>query len=248
MRLIRLSASLARREVFVVRGRAAAVCRLNVTSLLAALLLMAGNSVQAATQTWTNGSNDFLWNTTSPLDWSGSPWTTGNDAVFGATGVGTITVDAGGITARTLTFNNAGYTIGGGTITLNTGSINQFPTNESATINSALNKTGAGYFNAIVAAGKTLTFNGNINATAASEMFPQGNGSIIINGSIGSNYTNFRLTSGTTTVTLGAANSFTGTVEMNTGTTLNFSNVNQLGTGTGANYVGIFRPPNRMGR
>src|SRR5207244_3028872 len=99
-----------------------------------------------------------------------------------------VTVDAGGVTARSLTFNTAGYTVGGGTIALNTGSIVQVVANQDVTLNAAFNKTGAGYFAGSVAAGKTLTLNGNQDTTnAGSEIYFQGNGTVVLNGAIGAN-------------------------------------------------------------
>ena len=80
------------------------------TSLIAAgLMLTALSQVQthAADNTWNNGSSDFLWNTTS-LNWtSPTTWADGNDATFGATGVGTVTLGSA-VTAHNVNINTAG--------------------------------------------------------------------------------------------------------------------------------------------
>ncbi len=83
--------------------------------IAASLLAVALSQVQthAADNTWNNGSSDFLWNTTS-LNWtSPTTWADGNDATFGATGVGTVTLGSA-VTAHNVTINTAGYTIAGG--------------------------------------------------------------------------------------------------------------------------------------
>ena len=69
---------------------------------------------------WNNGSGNFQWNTTSP-NWNGSNWSSGTDAIFGATGVGTITVSgtvplADSTTA--LCIDAPGYKIVGGTLSM----------------------------------------------------------------------------------------------------------------------------------
>ncbi len=214
---------------------------LMIAGLAVLLVIALGGTMEAATKTWDNGSADFAWNTSS-TNWTPSNWANGDEAVFGATGVGTITVDAGGVIATNLTFNTAGYTIGGGTITLDTGG-NQIVGNENAIINSNLIKTGAGYFHASALSGKTVTINGNITNTAAANIFyVNGAGHVILNGSIGDGYTSFQMNSGTSTTTFAAPNSFTGTLHLlaaGGAKTLNFSDVNQLGTGTGGNYIAI---------
>jgi autotransporter-associated beta strand protein len=106
-----------------------------------------------AAAAWNNGSGDFLWNTTS-TNWGGAVWTSGADAVFGATGVGTVTVSGTQTLADSLTalcFDTAGYKLMGGTLALpaNPGSCG-FNVNVDAEIASVitgsggLNKTGAG--------------------------------------------------------------------------------------------------------
>src|SRR6478735_11401895 len=90
--------------------------------LLKAAIFAMSAYASAAPQTWDNGQANLLWDTTSTNWDAGSTWTSDNDAIFGATGVGTITIDAGGISAHNVDFNTTGYTLVGGTLTLiNTG-------------------------------------------------------------------------------------------------------------------------------
>lgn len=86
------------------------------TALLAASLMLAALAplqTRAADNTWNNGSTDFLWNGTS-LNWSSpTTWVDGDNAIFGATGAGTVNLGAP-VTAHSLTFNAGGYIIQGG--------------------------------------------------------------------------------------------------------------------------------------
>ena len=102
---------------------------------------------------WNNGSEDFLWNTTS-TNWGGAVWSSGADAVFGATGVGMVTVSGTQTlpdSLMALIFDAAGYKLTGGTLAMpaNPG-IAGFNVNADAEIASVisgsggLNKTGAG--------------------------------------------------------------------------------------------------------
>jgi autotransporter-associated beta strand protein len=97
----------------------------------------------ASTANWTNAAGYNRWynNLSSP-----------NSAIFGATGVGTVTL-TGATIARSITFNNAGYTLTGATLTLM--GARAITNNVNATIatpldSSGLNKFGTG----------TLTLNG----------------------------------------------------------------------------------------
>jgi len=91
----------------------------------AALLagLLAANSAVAATQYFSDAGGPLTWTTSAP-DWanaSGGPymgvWTANNDAVFEGAG-GPVAVTT--VAASSLTFNVAGYTLAGSTITLAT--------------------------------------------------------------------------------------------------------------------------------
>jgi autotransporter-associated beta strand protein len=98
-------------------------------------------------QTWQNASSNATWDTSS-LNWdSGLAWTNDNLAIFGATGAGAVTIDAGGVSAGSLAFDAPGYTIGGGPLTLSGSSVSA---NQDATITSViagthgLDKSGTG--------------------------------------------------------------------------------------------------------
>ena len=77
----------------------------------------AGTAANAATKTW-DGVGGSTWDTTTTSNWTGATWSAGDDAIFGASGVGTISVAAGGVTAHNLTFNTTGYTVQSNTLTL----------------------------------------------------------------------------------------------------------------------------------
>jgi len=106
---------------------------------------------------WNNAAGDFLWNTNS-TNWGGAVWTPGADAVFGATGVGTVTVSGTQTLADSLTaldFDAVGYKLMGGTLSLpgNSG----FNVNADAEIASVITGTG----NLIKSGAGTLTLTGN---------------------------------------------------------------------------------------
>jgi fibronectin-binding autotransporter adhesin len=111
--------------------------KLSLRALILGCALISTSAVFADTLTWDNGAATGNWNTTD-LNWSGAAtWNnaTPDDAVFGATGVGTVTL-TGAITAGTITFDTAGYTIDTSTfgLTLNTG----ITANQAATIQSGV--------------------------------------------------------------------------------------------------------------
>jgi len=118
---------------------------------LTAFTLMHPSSSQAASQTWDNGAADMIWSRTS-ANWGGAAYTVFDDVVFGAAGVGTITVDNqywanmyvgtyGAPPETLMTFDTAGYIIknnditGGGIWFQNAGTIQM---NADAEIDSAL--------------------------------------------------------------------------------------------------------------
>ena len=128
---------------------------------LTLILCFAAQSALGLTLTWNNNAGDFQWNTTS-LNWSNganTTWATGNDAVFGSTGVGTVTL-AAPIAANSLTFNAAGYAIAGGGNTLTSGS-GGITANASAAISSNISLSANQTWQA--ATGTTLTESGNIS-------------------------------------------------------------------------------------
>jgi autotransporter-associated beta strand protein len=71
---------------------------------------------QAAALTW-DGAHSSTWDTTT-ANWSTATWVNGDAAIFGATGVGSVTIASGGVSTNSVTFNTAGYTIGGDPLTL----------------------------------------------------------------------------------------------------------------------------------
>ncbi len=112
------------------------------TMKLATVLVLAlvASGALGATLTWDNGAADGLWNTTSN-NW-GALWNnaTPDSAIFGATGVGTVTLGEA-TTVGDITFNTAGYTIAGGGFAL-TPSASIFTANVDATISAVLDGTG----------------------------------------------------------------------------------------------------------
>ncbi|HTJ78444.1 MAG TPA: autotransporter-associated beta strand repeat-containing protein [Rariglobus sp.] len=121
--------------------------------------------LNATAQTWTNGSTDFQWNTTS-ANWSSSPFVNADSATFGSTGAGTITV-ASGITASGITINagGTGYVFTGNTLT-NTGTT---LANENVEFDNAV-----AFGTTKVVAGKTITFTGGGSLTP--DGIPPGSG------------------------------------------------------------------------
>src|SRR4051794_36784710 len=99
--------------------------RFIASSLLAILIAGLG---QAQTLTWdpthtptAPAGGDGIWTAdavTAPFNWSNGttdvPWNSGG-AVFGGSGTpATVTIDAGGVSATSLSFTATAYTIGGG--------------------------------------------------------------------------------------------------------------------------------------
>jgi fibronectin-binding autotransporter adhesin len=95
--------------------------RFRITQLLAVTGLFAMSlGAHAASNTWLGNTNS-TWDTTTNNWTSPTAWANGNDAVFGATGAGTLTVGAG-VTAHNLDFTANGYTLQTGGLTLVTAS------------------------------------------------------------------------------------------------------------------------------
>jgi autotransporter-associated beta strand protein len=92
----------------------------------------------AADLTWNDGDSTGNWNT-SDANWTGSIWdsSTPDNAIFGATAIGTVTLTES-ITVGNITFNNAGYTIASDTLNLSGSTIH---TAADATISSVLDGT-----------------------------------------------------------------------------------------------------------
>ena len=106
---------------------AAALAALLAAPVASAAILywdsVAGGAINDGGGAWLGAG---LWNNGSPS----STWTSGDDAIFGNSGVGgTVTLGAGGTTANSLTFNyniTTGYTLGtaGNALTINSGITN----------------------------------------------------------------------------------------------------------------------------
>lgn len=140
----------------------------SLLSTTAAAIAFGFGSAHAADQTWTNSASDSLWNASS-TNWSGVAWTAGNNAIFGDTGAGAITVN-GTQSVGDMTFSAAGYSFTGGTLsfaktaasnTINTGG-------NDVTISSGLSAAFAISGGSIVKSGAgKLTLNGDMSLTAA---------------------------------------------------------------------------------
>ena len=130
--------------------------------LMLTLLCGLNQLVHAQVLTWNNGTGNGQWDTTS-INWgqTGTTWNnaTPDSAVFGATGIGVINI-AAGITANSVTFNNPGYIITGGTLTLG-GAQPGITNNAFATISSTL----AGTSGLVKAGSGTLTLTAANNYT-----------------------------------------------------------------------------------
>jgi autotransporter-associated beta strand protein len=167
----------------------------------------------AMPKTWT-GQASSIWNT-SALNWTGAAWDDGNDAVFGATGAGAITV-SGTRSVGDLDITSNGYTFSGGTLdAANTWTINNDTAISSGVttdfsggaITGTLTKTGAG----------KLTLSGAVNATGFGTS-GSGNwgitvsaGSLVLSGT--STFSNAGLFAGGGNATISAGtHNFTGTV------------------------------------
>ena len=177
------------------------------TSLIGLGCVLVGQlSTDAATLTWTGGSN--TWDTGTTADWSNGSavtWTAGSDAVIGkgSDTAGTINlVTTGGVTASSVTFNATGsgnYILSGTTLALNgaglvMGSVGGFgnsatllTANTSVIINNAFTNTtpvtttGTATTAAwTVNSGATLTLNGGGSLETSSYKFlTTGQGKIV---------------------------------------------------------------------
>ncbi|MGH8093403.1 MAG: beta strand repeat-containing protein, partial [Chthoniobacterales bacterium] len=145
------------------------VARLTILAFTLGLLLAESPPLRAADVTWNNLEGNFLWDLTD-MNWSTGLWNNanGDGAIFGATGVGAITV-ASPINVNSIGFTADGYTLNGpGSINLVNGSSSlgtgyMFVDNGlTATINSAIN-TSVGLFKlggGVLQLGGPVTFSG----------------------------------------------------------------------------------------
>jgi len=159
--------------------------------------------------TWDNGASTGIWNT-ADLNWTGSAWTNAvtNNAVFGATGAGAIAVGAP-VTVGNLTFNAAGYTISGSSLSLESSTIT---TADPVTI--ASNLTGTGL---IKAGAGELTLNGSLGYTGPTTV---SGGSLVVG--TGAGFSALSLDSGTTVTAAAndAALTVNGNLTLHNGATL----------------------------
>jgi len=147
--------------------------KLSPTQVSAAVLLamvsFAGAlQAQAADVTWNNAAGSFAWNA-SDQNWVSGVWNNaaGNGAIFGATGVGAMTL-GGTVSANSLSFTANGYSLNGpgtlnlvsGSSTAGTGFINVGPGVTTA-INTAINSN----VGLIKSGGGTLQLSGPLNVT-----------------------------------------------------------------------------------
>jgi fibronectin-binding autotransporter adhesin len=194
--------------------------RVNMALCLAAVMFGATSAAHAASQTWNNGSGNFIWDTSS-LNWGGAAWTAGSDAVFGATGVGTITVSGtqsvGTGSDTPLTFSTAGYTLTGGTLAFPAASTSTLLVSSDATIDSILSdpsttsvfaKTGAG--NLTLNPGALGTNTVGILKASAGNLTLQSGTLNLIGGGTGATAGGFEVAGGTVTVAGETLNSSVG--------------------------------------
>lgn len=177
---------------------------------------------RAADNSWTNGAANLQWDTSS-TDWtSPSVWSNANfdSAIFGATGVGTVTLQAP-ITARGLQFSVAGYNIAGtgaNILTLASGGGGSLAVGEVSV------PTGSATITAVIAGSVGLT--------------KTGSGTLVVNG-VNTYAGGTTITGGTFQVGNGVSSTtpaaILGNVQIAAGATLAFN----IGSGPNNTYDGV---------
>ncbi|MCX6927800.1 MAG: autotransporter-associated beta strand repeat-containing protein, partial [Verrucomicrobia bacterium] len=154
-------------------------------SLAALLLGVIALNTLAATLTWDNGQANMLWDTTS-ANWSGTAlWNnaTSDSAVFGATGVGTVTLGEP-ITVGNITFDAAGYLISGDTLTLSNSTITATAAAEISSVLAGTNGLAKAGADVLTLSGAN-TFSGGLAINAGSLVsagpLPANNHTITVN-------------------------------------------------------------------
>jgi len=151
--------------------------RVVAAAVVGGLALM--SVARAGDVNWDNGASNFIWDTSS-LNWTGAAWNNaaGNGAIFGATGVGAISVP-GPINVNSMNFTVNGYSLtGSGPITFVNGTSTQTtgvvaaPVGVSADIQVPI--TSAVGFQKIGAGTVLLNNSGNNFATAGIPLDPRG--------------------------------------------------------------------------
>lgn len=204
-------------------------------SLLAlAVVAVAISSASAqTTRTWDDGAGNATWDTTS-VNWSGNTWTAGDSAAFGATGVGTITVD-GTQSVQNINITAAGYNFSGGTLNVanktatNTWTIGGSPTISSDVVADFAGEAAGGLF--VKNGGGPVTFSGDFSFTGrapdAISRFDVTQGAVTFSGN--SSFVNGRIfisggsvnyTAGTHTFTSGASPAATRGITINNNSAL----------------------------
>ena len=165
--------------------------------------LLAAPCVSASSLTWDNGATTGNWNTTD-ANWTGSVWNnaTPDDALFGASGVGTVTLTEA-IAAGSVSINTAGYTITGSTITLSGGATALTSSATSAVNSNVTIATAAGTF---TSSAGILTLGGTLDAGTLALTFA-GAGNTTLSNSISNGAALTK--SGAGVLTLTATNGFT---------------------------------------
>ena len=202
--------------------------------------LMAATSYAVTSNiTWT-GSTSTWSSATSVTNWDRSSNTTwfnhGDSVTFGSTGVGTILIEAAGITAGNLTFSSSGYTIQSNILTLAgaASTVNVITSGHVATVNSivsgsgGLTKTGAGTLilgGANDYSGATLVSAGKLVVTdtiGSSAVIVSGSGAVLASDTVATIGSTLTIQSGAILAVGDAANASTATATVIGATT--FSN------------------------
>gem|GEM_PF-2546495 len=131
------------------------------------LVLVAGTAQSASNVTWSGVNTN--WSQPDSDSWSGATYNSDDTAQFGDTGVGTVIIDAGGVTPGAVVVSSGTYTFSGGSIG-GTGSLTKDGTGVLL-----LNSTTSSY------SGGTVINSGRLNA-ASDAALGLSSGSITLNG------------------------------------------------------------------